>query len=89
LSLTSWYVYFVRCADDSLYAGITTDIERRVKEHNSSVKGAKYTRARRPVTLAYSAQFSSRSEASKGEYQLRKLTRQQKEQLVLAYQSDS
>ena len=50
----SWYVYVVRCRDDSLYTGITTELERRIEEHNHSPKGARYTRARRPVELVYS-----------------------------------
>jgi len=78
-----WYVYFLRCADNSLYAGITTDLSRRVDEHNFSQKlAAKYTRVRRPVILAYHEQRSSRSEASSREYQLKKLTKAQKEDLV-------
>jgi putative endonuclease len=80
---SSWYVYFLRCADNSLYAGITTDLSRRVDEHNFSKKlAAKYTRVRRPVILAYHEQLSSRSEASSREYQLKKLSKAQKESLV-------
>lgn len=79
-----WYVYILRCSDNSLYTGITTDITRRIKEHNNSNKlGAKYTRVRRPVTLAYNEEHVSRSAASKREYQLKKLTKQQKERLII------
>lgn len=85
---SSWYVYFLRCADNSLYAGITTDLSRRLDEHNFSKKlAAKYTRVRRPVNLVYSEQFSSRSEASRKEYQLKKLTKAAKELLVKNYSS--
>lgn len=52
-----WTVYMVRCKDGSLYTGITTDLHRRLQEHNSSKKGAKYTRSRRPVSLVYTRVF--------------------------------
>lgn len=79
----SWYVYLLRCSDCSLYTGITTDITRRLKEHNHSNKlGAKYTRVRRPVSLVYKEEHASRSAASKREYQLKQLTKQQKERLI-------
>lgn len=78
-----WYVYLLRCADNSLYAGITTCLERRVKEHNEcNAKGAKYTRCRRPVTLAYSEKQLDRQQASRREYQLKQLSKTKKEQLV-------
>ncbi len=67
-----YYVYIVRCADDTLYTGIATELERRIEEHNSSDKGAKYTRARRPVTLVYSETHADRSLASKREYVIKK-----------------
>ena len=82
-----WYVYLLRCADNSLYTGITTSIERRILEHNNcNKKGAKYTRVRRPVALAYSEQLTDRSEASRREYQLKQLTKREKEKLVSSYQ---
>lgn len=84
---STWQVYLLRCNDDSLYAGITTDIQRRLQEHNNSKLGAKYTRARRPVVLVYSESTSDRSRASKREYQLRKLSKTKKEQLVHEYQN--
>jgi len=84
----TWFVYLLRCADNSLYAGITTDLSRRVKEHNQCNKaGAKYTRVRRPVSLVYSEQVSDRQSASKREYQLKQLSKQQKERLVHDYSS--
>lgn len=78
----SWHVYMVECADKTLYSGITTDLERRIQEHNDSVKGARYTRAKRPVTLVYSEQASDRSSASKREYELKQLSREDKLVLV-------
>ncbi|WP_247741772.1 GIY-YIG nuclease family protein [Endozoicomonas sp. G2_1] len=77
-----WYVYMLRCCDNSLYTGVTTDIERRVAEHNTSNKAAKYTRVRRPVALAYAEQQENRVLACKREYQLKQLTKREKEQLV-------
>jgi putative endonuclease len=69
-----WYVYMLRCNDESLYTGITTDPARRLKEHNSSPKGARYTRARRPVQLVYQEEAASHSAAAKREYQLKKMS---------------
>jgi putative endonuclease len=76
----SWAVYILRCADDSLYTGITTDLERRVSEHNgnSPGAGARFTRSRQPVTLVYSETASNRSEASKREMAIKALSREQK-----------
>lgn len=70
--------YILECADGTLYVGITTDVKRRVKEHNTSDKGAKYTKARRPVTLKYKEEFENRSQAQKREYELKQLTRSEK-----------
>lgn len=77
-----WFVYLLRCADGSFYAGITTDLARRLDEHNNGVAGAKYTRARRPVTLAWSEPAADRSAASKREYAVRNLPRAEKERLA-------
>lgn len=79
---TTWFVYFVRCKDDSLYCGVTTDIERRELEHNQTNKGAKYTRVRRPVSMVYHKECDSRSEACKEEVRLKKLSKAQKEVLA-------
>ena len=79
----NYFVYIVACADETLYTGIATDIKRRLEEHNSSDKGAKYTRARRPVRLVYSETFPDRSSASKREYELKKkMNRTQKLELI-------
>ena len=73
-----WYVYIVKCSDNSLYTGITVDLERRVEEHNTSNKGAKYTKSRRPVHLVYSETQHDRSSASKRESTIKKLSRSEK-----------
>ncbi len=67
-----YYVYIVKCKDNTLYTGIATELDRRVKEHNTSEKGAKYTRVRRPVELVYSEIYPDRSSASKREYEIKK-----------------
>ena len=67
-----YFVYMLKCSDDTFYTGIATQLERRVEEHNSSDKGAKYTRARRPVVLVYSEVHPDRSSASKREYEIKK-----------------
>ena len=80
-----YYLYILKCSDATLYTGITTDLTRRVYEHNTSKRGAKYTASRRPVTLVYSKKYATRSEASQAEYQTKKLTRKQKLQLIATY----
>lgn len=75
------YAYMLRCADGTIYSGYTTDLERRLSEHNSGA-GAKYTRARTPVTLEYYEEFPTKSEAMKREAAYKKLTRAQKEELI-------
>ena len=78
-----WYVYMVRCADNSLYTGITTSLSKRVAEHNSAGKAcAKYTRTRRPVTLVYYEQYDSRSLATKRELDIKHLSKPHKEALI-------
>jgi putative endonuclease len=70
-----YYVYIVQCRDASLYTGSTTDVVRRVIEHNTSSRGAKYTRGRRPVKLVYSAAYSSRALALREEARIKGLSR--------------
>jgi len=82
------YIYIVRCADDSLYTGYAKDVERRIVEHNTSPKGAKATRGRRPVVLVHSEKFETRSEAMRREAEIKKLTRAQKEELLAKSQID-
>ena len=75
------YTYILKCRDGSLYTGWTTDLKRRVKEHNSG-KGAKYTKSRRPVALAYYETFESKEEAMKREYAIKRLRRSEKLKLL-------
>lgn len=75
-------VYILRCADGSLYTGITTDLARRLDEHNQSTKGARYTRSRRPVTLVWHERHVSRAAASRRERAIKNLERPQKEKLM-------
>lgn len=75
-------VYIVECADGSLYSGITTDLKRRIEEHNSSPKGAKYTRARRPVKLVYAKRCRTRVTASRAEAKIKRFTRTEKLRLI-------
>lgn len=77
-----WYVYIVECADGTYYTGITTDVERRLNEHNYSFKSAKYTRSRRPVKLVYVETSENRSTASRRESQIKKLNRIKKILLI-------
>lgn len=84
---SQWYVYLLRCSDQSLYCGVTTDLTRRVKEHNTSPKGAKYTRVRRPVTLAYSETALDRSAACKLEAAIKKLPKVKKESMTSDYEA--
>ena len=79
-----YYLYMVQCIDKTIYTGITTDLERRIEEHNSSEKGAKYTRVRRPVTLVYSEAYKNRSEASKREYYIKKKMSRGEKMLLIA-----
>ena len=80
--MSKWKVYIVECADGTYYTGITTDINRRLLEHNFSFKAAKYTRSRRPVKLVYKEASQNRSTASKREYQIKKMKRKDKVILV-------
>ena len=73
-----YFVYIIQCKDRTLYTGITTNLDRRIEEHNNSKLGAKYTRVRRPVKLVYSKEFIDRSEASKEESRIKKLSRKEK-----------
>ncbi|MEK7471088.1 MAG: GIY-YIG nuclease family protein [Patescibacteria group bacterium] len=80
-----YYLYILKCADKTLYTGITTDLKRRVIEHNSGKFGAKYTISRRPVKLVYSKKFKNRSTASREEARIKKLERREKLELVRDY----
>lgn len=80
-----YHLYIVACADKTLYTGITVDLERRIGEHNNSKLGAKYTRGRRPVRLAYAKKFRSRTLAARAESRIKKMSRAEK--LLLIRQS--
>lgn len=75
------YTYIVQCSDGTLYTGWTNDLTRRMQVHNQG-KGAKYTKARRPVTLIYYEAFETKEEAMKREYAIKRLSRQEKEELI-------
>ena len=77
-----YYLYIVRCSDKTFYTGITVDLVRRLKEHNLSTLGAKYTRGRRPVKIVYSKKFRNRSIASKAEARIKKLSRAEKLKVI-------
>jgi len=79
--VSSHYVYILRCADDSLYTGYTTDPERRLREHNAG-EGAKYTRGRTPVDLVYLESYDTKSAAMSREYGIKQLRRAEKTRLV-------
>ncbi|MFC7167285.1 GIY-YIG nuclease family protein [Halospeciosus flavus] len=79
--MSEHYVYVLECADGTFYTGYTTDVERRVDEHDAG-EGAKYTRGRTPVELRYVEAFGSKSTAMSREYEIKQLSRRQKEKLV-------
>ena len=87
--MTCWQVYILRCADGTLYTGITNDLVRRVMEHNEGKAGARYTRSRRPVTLVYSEAAANRSEASKREHVIKSLSLINKKTLINSVQPDN
>ena len=75
------YTYIVRCCDNTLYTGWTTDLDRRMEAHNSG-KGAKYTRSRRPVELIYAERFDTKQEAMRREWEIKQLSREEKLRLA-------
>ena len=78
----SWFVYMLRCGDGTLYTGITDDIQKRLAAHRAG-KGAKYTRGRGPLELVYQEELPDKSDALKREYAIKRLRREEKEQLLL------
>lgn len=76
-----YYVYILRCADDTFYTGYTTNLENRLKTHNKGI-ASKYTRSRLPVTMIYSESYVEKTEALKREYQIKQLSRSEKEMLI-------
>ena len=83
--MTMWFVYILRCSDDSLYTGITTDVKRRVKEHNEGKKGSKCSRSRLPVELVYEEKVPDRSSALKREIEIKRFSKKGKEDLVTGH----
>lgn len=77
----TYFVYIVRCTDDTFYTGISNDVERRIDAHNEGV-GAKYTRGRRPVTLVYHEECEDKSAALRREIEIKKLTKAAKLRLI-------
>ena len=75
---SEWFMYVVECSDGSLYTGVTPDVQRRLHEHNSTARGAKYTRPRRPVTLIYASPPADRSTVMRQEADFKTLSREQK-----------
>jgi putative endonuclease len=77
-----FFVYIVECSDKTLYCGYTNNLESRINEHNIGKNGAKYTKTRRPVRLVYSENFESKSSAMKKEYEIKQLSKIQKQELI-------
>jgi putative endonuclease len=81
--MSVWWLYLIRCKNNTLYTGITTDVKRRFSEHQSgTVKSAKYLRGKGPLELVYHSKVGNRSEASIAEYNVKKLSRANKDQLI-------
>ena len=82
MTAKAWFVYLLRCSDNSLYCGVTNDIEKRVSKHSAG-KGAKYTRSRLPVELVWQSSDTDRSTALRAEYYIKKHNKQEKELLAV------
>ena len=80
------YTYIVKCSDGSLYTGWTNDLEKRIRAHNEG-KGAKYTKSRRPVVLAYYEEFQTKEEAMRREWEIKQMSRQTKMRMISAEES--
>jgi putative endonuclease len=77
-----YFIYIIKCSDNTLYTGSTNDLEKRVLAHNNSKTAAKYTRARRPVKLVYSEKLKTKSQALKREWEIKKMERKEKIELI-------
>ena len=82
-----WSLYVLRCADESLYTGITTDVSRRLREHQDGGRGARYLRGRAPLTLEFSVVVGDRGAASRAEYGVKRLSKREKERLLRSPES--
>jgi len=80
--VSDWSVYVIRCADDSLYTGISTDVERRFRQHSDGRRGARYLKGRTPLQLVFALPVGDRSRASRVEYRLKQLSKRDKERLL-------
>lgn len=81
-NLHGWFVYVIRASDDSLYTGVTTDVQRRFNEHCGVVRGARFFRGRQPLEVVYTESHPDRSSAQRREAVIKKLTRDQKLDLI-------
>lgn len=83
MSRADYYLYILKCSDNSLYTGIAIDVKKRISQHNGETTGgSKYVRSRRPAVLVYFEKCNSRQEASRREFEIKKMTRTQKEKLI-------
>ncbi|MBP04546.1 MAG: hypothetical protein CMA72_07165 [Euryarchaeota archaeon] len=82
-----WLVYLLRCSDNSLYCGVTNDLEKRITKHSTG-KGAKYTRSRLPVELVWSSSDTGKSTAHKAEYYIKQQSKKRKELLVAGFDNN-
>jgi putative endonuclease len=89
MNIRNWFIYILHCGDGTLYTGVTTDVERRLREHNHGPRGAKYTRARRPLALAYQEAAESRSAACRREWEIKQLSVAEKQRLISARPGNS
>ncbi len=80
-----WFVYVVKCNDNTLYTGISTNVDKRIHAHNATKRGAKYTKSRRPVRLVYVEEYLTKSDAAKREYLIKQLSRIEKNKLIKCY----
>ncbi|KAI9131131.1 GIY-YIG nuclease family protein [Acaryochloris sp. CCMEE 5410] len=85
--MSEWHLYILRTRDGALYTGVTTDVARRLEEHTHSKKGAKFLRSKGPLQLVYQQPVGSRSEAQRLEYQIKQLSKQQKETFIATHSS--
>ena len=83
-----YYLYLLRCSDNSLYCGQTKDLKRRIQEHNSEDSKSKYTRSRRPLKLIYIEKYKTVSEAMKREFEIKKMSKGKKEELIISLQNN-
>ncbi|KPQ36643.1 MAG: putative endonuclease [Phormidesmis priestleyi Ana] len=82
MAASSWFVYLIRTRHNTLYTGITTDVAQRLQAHTNGRQGAKYLRAKGPLSLVYQVELGNRSLAAKAEYHIKKLTKSRKEEII-------